>query len=120
MKVKAALLKFVIGELFIDQTQSLLTAIEGLNMSAITAPLNQALADLATAKTEGDALKASNAALTADAVTKQAALDAAAAQVTTLQADLAAATAAASDPADAALVAQLAQGLADLKATLAP
>ena len=120
MKLKATLLKLVIGELFTDQTQTLLTALEEKLMSQLTAPLTQALADLATAKTEAEALKASNTQLTADAVTKQAAIDAANAQVSQLQTDLDAAQAAGIDPGDVALVNQLAQGLADLKAELAP
>lgn len=95
-----------------DFAQLLLNTI-GKIMSEITAPLNQALTDLATAKAEGEKLKASNATLSADAVTKDA-------QITQLQADLAAAQAASGvDPADAALVTQVAQASSDLKQTLA-
>lgn len=116
MKLELEFIRFALGPLVADENQKLLLKLEEIIMSQLTAPLNQALADLATAKTEADALKASNATLTADAVTKQAAIDAATAQITDLQAQLAAAGV---DPADVTLVNQLAQGLADLKAALA-
>jgi uncharacterized protein involved in exopolysaccharide biosynthesis len=96
--------------------QRLRTKLELFFMSALSPIIANLASDLATVKQQAQALKDSNSALTADAVNKQIALDAANSQVTALQAQLAQVQAV--DPADVDALNAVRQSLADLKASL--